>query len=918
MFKINDSYETEPSTSSSSQSDACVSTLNVEWDFQKGTALRDFLFPPEANSLYTPDKDSQRKRLNETLSSMVSSSQESDFYGFTPTSITHKILPCERVPENPEQSNDGTHHGGSLVKRAIGSTECCGSAQTITSEEFSDQDIRCRTEMDSEDVKRRVNVQYDESLCNVSRFTIEPNSSDEEELSSRASAAKIIKTSSNPHTLSVNENSNNAVDNAISSTSYIPETELKDLSFNGKLKSEPTNETTRSINELDRSGKGNKKDLNISNASDKSDLEWQLQMETNREHINERSPDLFSDDDDLETETDTDKNQQHSTVDVNDSFSSIKDDEKENVSGKCIEQTEKAISRRIQSLLSGILPPPSVTYIQHDIGNLLSMYKRNITLMDSDNSNKKNIEQSGICDEIPLPIIPKVLENMEWPQIERVNAHGLHYNRTKYTENIEMMYMKLVERNVGQETGTSFTYNIATSAKKKPIRKLMASPGNRLSHLARRRAIFSSANLQSQSQLSNLSKLGRKTCVIDTSKLSRKEKVSTPKRRGLANRRTPGRKTPGSLKKSAKKLVPVVPKFATATRETSKRALFLSPTQEEAKNPAPSSMSSDISRREKSKRALFSPQRRLERSISNISNASSASGSTSFSSSNKKNHCERINYFNRTSSDVSISYKRRLEQDDDENMEPHRSKFQRTEHHSSTLHKAASENSMYQSQQLSASHKQKLLWAVSTALKKKAITSTHTNFHSYASNLGKVVKRLYLEALPTKTESTSGTMLRLADRLVFWVLQGKTVDEIYLEEKTRNSTKPNVVKRLSGYINRDEYLMRMETATKLNSSAQSITNDHLAACNENDNGRKPLTNSSSKSNMGTSALRENHDSKSAQKSLSNVSFSGRNQKNLSPYNDKSRSVTNLNKPNKLMSGPNSNILKVKRQISFDN
>lgn len=225
-----------------------------------------------------------------------------------------------------------------------------------------------------------------------------------------------------------------------------------------------------------------------------------------------------------------------------------------------------------------------------------------------------------------------------------------------------------------------------------------------------------------------------------------------------------GRKTPGSLKKSATKLATVAPKFGTATRETSKRALFLSPTQEEVKNPGPS-IASDISRRvEKSKRALFSPPRRLERSISNISNVSSQSSSTSFSmlnnNSNKKNPIERLHYFNRTSSDLSISLKRRLETDDDENMEPHRSKFQRTEHHNNTLTKAASENSMYQNQQLSASHKQKLLWAVSTSLKKKSITSSNSNFNLYASILGKVVKRLYLESLSTKTESTSGTMLR--------------------------------------------------------------------------------------------------------------------------------------------------------------
>lgn len=224
-----------------------------------------------------------------------------------------------------------------------------------------------------------------------------------------------------------------------------------------------------------------------------------------------------------------------------------------------------------------------------------------------------------------------------------------------------------------------------------------------------------------------------------------------------------GRKTPGSLKKSASKGITVAPKFGTATRETSKRALFLSPTQEEVKNATPS-ISSDISRREKSKRALFSPPRRLERSISNISNMSSQSCSTSFgmfnSGSNTKNPIDRVNYFNRTNSDVSISYKRRLEPDDDENMEPHRRKFQRTEHHNNTLTKAVSENSMYQSQQLSASHRQKLLWAVSTALKKKSITSTNSNFNTYASILGKVVKRLYLESLATKTESTSGTMLK--------------------------------------------------------------------------------------------------------------------------------------------------------------
>lgn len=146
-------------------------------------------------------------------------------------------------------------------------------------------------------------------------------------------------------------------------------------------------------------------------------------------------------------------------------------------------------------------------------------------------------------------------------------------------------------------------------------------------------------------------------------------------------------------------------------------------------------------------------------------------------------------------------------------------------------------------------------------------------------------------------------------------MQGKTVDEIYLDEKIRLGAVKPIVKRPSGYVNRDEYMLRQDIYGRLNTSTQSTEQ-----C-ENDGERKPLTNSTSKSNVGTSALRENHDSKSAQKS--NISFSGRNQKNLSPYNDKTRSSA-INKQNKILIGNDpvnslhSNIMKVKRQISFDN
>lgn len=169
---------------------------------------------------------------------------------------------------------------------------------------------------------------------------------------------------------------------------------------------------------------------------------------------------------------------------------------------------------------------------------------------------------------------------------------------------------------------------------------------------------------------------------------------------------------------------------------------------------------------------------------------------------------------------------------------------------------------------------------------------------------------------------------RLADRLVFWVIQGKTVDEIYLDEKKRIEATRNAAKKLSGYIGPDEYALQRERfndaptssirlSMNVNSSQKTFVDAKMAS--ENSIGeQKPLTNSSSKNNMTSNALRENHDSKSAQKNSSG--FSGRNQKNLSPYNDKARSASNLNKANKVLvnSSVHSSLMKVKRQISFDN
>ena len=76
------------------------------------------------------------------------------------------------------------------------------------------------------------------------------------------------------------------------------------------------------------------------------------------------------------------------------------------------------------------------------------------------------------------------------------------YNRSKTIEEFEGLTLKLCERYVGAETQSScniwFTKQAPASGKKQRSlarRNSAQSPGKRLSHLARRRRTFSSANL---------------------------------------------------------------------------------------------------------------------------------------------------------------------------------------------------------------------------------------------------------------------------------------------------------------------------------------------------------------------------------------------------------------------------------------
>lgn len=183
---------------------------------------------------------------------------------------------------------------------------------------------------------------------------------------------------------------------------------------------------------------------------------------------------------------------------------------------------------------------------------------------------------------------------------------------------------------------------------------------------------------------------------------------------------------------------------------------------------------------------------------------------------------------------------------------------------------------------------------------------------------------------------------------MYSAIQGKTADEIYFAEVVKIKNAQNNIKP-TGYIGPEEYEKRnlqksnscnifpdssMESfnlsqlsLSQLGHSSQSTEFINQFSQNFNSqiikskNGfesstvsenNPTLTKSTSKNNENSNVLRENCDIELKQKSgQKNVGFSGKDQKNVSPYSVHKQS-------SKLLVGAKSaSVLKAKRQISFD-
>ncbi|KAL4702008.1 hypothetical protein ACJJTC_010894 [Scirpophaga incertulas] len=207
-----------------------------------------------------------------------------------------------------------------------------------------------------------------------------------------------------------------------------------------------------------------------------------------------RSPDLFSDVDD-----DYDNNNE---ILQQATFWSFQKD---------FEAHHKKSVRKIENILQGVLPPPSVTILKTDVTQMLEKYYCFLPAFTSD-QNVDNLESNSVTPtkkvsfiHIPTDIgtvneaqkmendtvkssysaklnyitpidnskseselnssSDKTVElkmctqteaiNTAWPEVLKCKHHDVYYNNTKYSEQLESLYQRYIERFVGAETDTS-------------------------------------------------------------------------------------------------------------------------------------------------------------------------------------------------------------------------------------------------------------------------------------------------------------------------------------------------------------------------------------------------------------------------------------------------------------------------------
>ncbi|XP_055919390.1 uncharacterized protein LOC129951321 [Eupeodes corollae] len=920
-IKINNSYESEPSSGSGS---SISEVIEFEKDQNICTKLNTHLFTITNNA----SEDKNDSLCNTSSDSKFGSSQESNFKGFTECEMKERTFPISKMGRKPK-------------------TKC-----------------------------------YKESRQNQDAVKASRNQQ---------------TNSSSYDDIMIEQNSCNAVDIQLMNKNYFGNPEIKkkfpdllstELSFNGKIKS-MTIAPPEIICQKQTTFKPPKLLNPVLEMGESSFLKYS----------NDRSPDLFEDDETDQGEADSViyENEERLTEDINKSLNCPTESSfaEENVDGTLDDaanllrqniKREKELLKRIKTCLSGIPPPPSLTIPQLDMFSAIANNKEEILNFKTEVEEVASVivcEEDGLFK--PTHPLDEVLE-MPWKDTLYVRGHGLSYNLCKASESIELLSLAVIERFIGAETSTSYTSNNSSSpssAKKRNLRQKMltqTSGYNRLSHLAKRRAAFSSANLATNLLKPQSCFLGGMQILLDKKKGKSRRKGTTPKRMTPSSKKKAGRKTPSS---SARKRL--VFRFDPAkpgpSRETSKRALFQSPAKQQRTQAAALKLSlkPEIATRvEKSKRALFSPDKPPQGSInlnefgslSQTSQSSLFGGNLDFLSLKRK----------RTEDDEATHNSKKIFRHENESLTPRSLKIKsqsfcigagstnaisnskdmlRSNNNNNPsiiplsknssgrpITKAFSDTTFHSSNLLTENHRKKLLWAVSQALQSKQINVAHASFKQFASVLARVVKRIFQEYFLKTNTSTSDTMLRLAKKYVCDVIFGKSADEIYIFAKSKIEEEKKVSSvRLSGYIAPDEFETRklVLNQSSLCSFENSMDSTFVLSQNSSVSVSQPAHNiknlddvliksksairlaiqpnaslqkSSSKNNIDGIPLRENLDCE--QRWSDQKKFTGVDQQNVSPYSSsKVRSASQTLSFRSSLYDLSTSTAKAKRQISFD-
>lgn len=184
--------------------------------------------------------------------------------------------------------------------------------------------------------------------------------------------------------------------------------------------------------------------------------------------VNEKSPDVT-----VESDESSENEEQPPVVTVVSKKSisteisgniSIESGMGEDVTNKTLDEADSFIKNNIQSSLSELCAPPSISTLPLSLSEMLAVYKQNL-----DKEPTSTIKSNQLF--VPSHPLSEVM-SMEWPDLQKVNAHGIMYNRSNNCEDIEHMRVRYVDKFIRSETTSSHTHKIGPTSAKKRVEKL--------------------------------------------------------------------------------------------------------------------------------------------------------------------------------------------------------------------------------------------------------------------------------------------------------------------------------------------------------------------------------------------------------------------------------------------------------------